>query len=128
MKNKIKAFTLVELVIVIAIVVILSLVSVPIYNDYAWKSKRTEGYTLLATIRDAQLQYYNEYGNFIGQTWTCYSEVLAVDARPNTYYTWFICHNKDGKTKENTWIWVSGANGAGNITLLYNLTSGGTYS
>ncbi len=43
-------FTLVELVIVIAIVIILSVISVPIYRGYVDKAKYAEGYALLGNI------------------------------------------------------------------------------
>ncbi|MBQ3835362.1 MAG: prepilin-type N-terminal cleavage/methylation domain-containing protein, partial [Elusimicrobia bacterium] len=52
--KKRKGFTLIELVIVIMIITILSTVSVPIYKGHISNAKSLEGYTLLASIRDAQ--------------------------------------------------------------------------
>ncbi|MBQ3834151.1 MAG: pilin [Elusimicrobia bacterium] len=66
-KLKTNGFTLVELAITVAIIVILSSISVPIYKDYIGKSKMAEGYTLLSSIRNAQMEYYNEYGRFLFQ-------------------------------------------------------------
>ncbi len=84
-------FTLVELVIVIAIVIILSVISVPIYRGYVDKAKWAEGYALFGTILSAQKAYFSEYGNFwaLPGWYTCYNESLGVDARGNKYFTYF---------------------------------------
>ena len=55
-----KGFTLVELVITIAIVIILSVISVPIYRGYVDKAKWSEAYALLGMIYSAQKNYYSE--------------------------------------------------------------------
>ena len=89
MKTKLKGFTLVELVITIAIVIILSVVSVPIYRGYVDKAKWSEAYALLGTITSAQKAYYSEYGNFLQAIWTCNDVVLGIDARGNKYFTYF---------------------------------------
>ncbi len=98
MKRKLKGFTLVELVITIAIVIILSVISVPIYRGYIDKAKWAEGYALAGTILSAQKSYYSEYGNFYcipdSNTWsnflTSYVSDLGIDARGNKYFTYFI--------------------------------------
>ena len=97
MKNK--GFTLVELVITIAIVIILSVVSVPIYRGYVNKAKMAEGYALLGTLLSAQKAYFSEYGNFFDDGsgtpkadtsyYTCNEPILGIDARGNKYFTWF---------------------------------------
>ena len=98
MKRKLKGFTLVELVITIAIVIILSVVSVPIYRGYVNKAKMAEGYALLGTILSAQKAYYSQYGSFLrdtqastkgGKYYTTNEEVLGIDARGNKYFTLF---------------------------------------
>ena len=98
MKTKMKGFTLVELVIVIAIVIILSVVSVPIYTGYTRSAKMAEGYALLGTILSAQKAYYSQYGMFLLQQhptsgeskrWISEDIVLQIDARGNKYFTLF---------------------------------------
>ncbi len=100
MKTKIKrrsrGFTLVELVIVIAIVIILSVVSVPIYRGYIDKAEMTEAYALLSTCLSAQKAYYSEHGNFLAHYsnaapdgYTNYHPILGIDARGNKYCTFF---------------------------------------
>ena len=92
--KRLKGFTLVELVITIAIVIILSVVSIPIYKGYTLKAKMSEAYTLLGLCLSAQKAYYAEYGNFLGDSenkngWSCYTEILGIDARGNKYFTFF---------------------------------------
>ncbi len=105
MKNLItknpKGFTLVELVIVIAIVIILSVISVPIYRGYIDNAKWAEGYALLGAIVSSQKAYYSEYGNFLyysdsGGFPNCIS-ITGVDPRGNKYFTWYYVGNFDGR-------------------------------
>ncbi len=101
MKRKLKGFTLVELVITIAIVIILSVISVPIYRGYTDKAKYAEGYALLGTILSAQKSYFSEYGMFLddygtsngASRWSSYESVLNIDARGNKYFSWFWWDN-----------------------------------
>ena len=95
-----KGFTLVELVITIAIVLILSVVSVPIYRGYINKAKWAEAYALSGTILSAQKAYYSEHGNFLVKyIVTSYSTELGVDARGNKYFTWFYVDGSWGDPK-----------------------------
>ncbi len=99
MKTKLKGFTLVELVITIAIVIILSIISVPIYRGYVNKAKFAEGYSLLGLILSAQKSYYSEYGNFLrnaeGVGRTSCDTILGIDASGNKYFTFFFVGTGD---------------------------------
>ena len=65
MRKKIKGFTLLELIITISIVMVLSLISWPIYRKHSKEyTVLAEGYALLGAIKEAQINYYNEYGYF----------------------------------------------------------------
>ena len=142
MKRKLKGFTLVELVITIAIVIILSVVSVPIYQGYTKKAKMSEGYALMGVLLSAEKTYYSEYGNFLHCTFssagtgkaTCNEPILGVDARGNKYFTYFhICCSPGGdydiKKHVNFYLYspddlkTPDKNG---ILLAYNVTSGST--
>ncbi len=128
-----KGFTLVELVLVISIVVVLSVISGPIYRSYAYKARQAERYALLGTIRSAQENYYGEYGTFRVSSWTCNDEVLGIDARPNKYYTWFhTCASLEfgysGPYEFYKYMCcpIVVGSGAANISMEYNRTSGVT--
>ena len=136
--KRLKGFTLVELVITIAIVIILSLVSVPIYRNYIDKAVYTEGHALLGTILSAQKAYYSEYGKFFisrnnGSTMTSYEPVLGIDARGNKYFTKFEA-GAAPTTFDYTYSFYAETykpdeyrqNGLRQISLWYNITSGVT--
>ena len=139
--KRLKGFTLVELVITIAIVIILSIISVPIYRGYVDKAKWTEAYALFATILSAQKSYYSEYGNFLSikdttNEYTCFDPVLGIDARANKYFTCFaISHtgNSDNK-KYQFWSYlkkpaelITNAN-YNLMAMYYNITTGTRFS
>jgi type IV pilus assembly protein PilA len=66
-KNK-KGFTLIELMIVVAIVGILAAIAIPAYLDYTVKSKITEVTTALDALSQAATQYHASTGYFPDQT------------------------------------------------------------
>ncbi|MBQ3834293.1 MAG: hypothetical protein II816_02085, partial [Elusimicrobia bacterium] len=91
----------------ITMIVVLAAVSVPIYKSYLSEVKLAEGYALLGAIKDAQENYYNEYGNFLyyaqsGGAWTSYEPVLGINARANKYFTSFCVCYSDGESGKKT--------------------------
>jgi type IV pilus assembly protein PilE len=78
-----KAFTLIELVIVVAIVVILALVALNLYSSNVLKGRRTDGLNAILAISLAQERYRSnnsQYGT-LAQAWG------GVSASPQGYYT-----------------------------------------
>ena len=59
-------FTLVELMIVVAIIAILASVALPAYNDYVLRGKLTEAFTELSSMRVKLEQYYQDNRQYVG--------------------------------------------------------------
>ena len=64
MKAMQKGFTLIELMIVIAIIGILAAIAIPAYQDYTIRAQVTEGATLADGVKVAMQDYYAQHGTF----------------------------------------------------------------
>jgi type IV pilus assembly protein PilA len=59
-----KGFTLIELMIVVAIIGILAAVALPAYQDYTIRAQVSEGMSLGSGARTAMAEFYNDRGRF----------------------------------------------------------------
>src|SRR3954470_19582951 len=59
-----KGFTLIELMIVVAIIGILAAIALPAYQDYTIRSKVTEGLSLVAAAKTAVAETYASNGTY----------------------------------------------------------------
>ena len=84
-------FTIVELLIVVAIIGILAAVAVPAYFNHILRTRQAEAYHNLLDIKAAQEMYYsmyNSYGSFAnGDTFT---DLLSFDIGDSKYYAYNI--------------------------------------
>jgi prepilin-type N-terminal cleavage/methylation domain-containing protein len=96
-RNK-KGFTLIELMIVVAIIAILAAIAIPNFLKFQAKSKQSEARTLLTGIYEAELAYFateNIFGD--GGTYGAVGDGLASapyigfePASAPKYYSWEI--------------------------------------
>jgi type IV pilus assembly protein PilA len=63
MKNQ-KGFTLIELMIVVAIIAILAAIAISQYQDYVIRSQVSEGSSLADGMKTAVAEFNNNYGRF----------------------------------------------------------------
>ncbi len=64
MKKEQHGFTLIELMIVVAIIGILAAIAIPMYLDYTTRSQITEGLNVAGGARSAVTEYYQDRGVF----------------------------------------------------------------
>src|SRR5690242_453363 len=75
-----KGFTLIELMIVVAIIGILAAIAIPAYQDYTIRSQVTEGLNLAASVKAAVAERFAQTG-----TWpTTLTDIGIADAAGET--------------------------------------------
>src|SRR5512134_3336241 len=61
-----RGFTIIELMITVAIIAILAAVALPAYNDYVQRSKLVEAFTALSDFRVRMEQFYQDNRRYDG--------------------------------------------------------------
>ena len=84
MRRQQKGFTLIELMIVVAIVGILAAVAVPAYSDYTTRAKITEGIAAAGAVKTSVADYYYASG---GLPATSTQAGLSDNTDENAYST-----------------------------------------
>ncbi len=59
-----KGFTLIELMIVVAIIGILAAIAIPAYQDYTARAQSTEALSLLSGVKSGATEYWSDKGNW----------------------------------------------------------------
>jgi len=64
MMRRKRGFSLIELMIVVAIIAILAAIAVPWWGRYAYRARRGDGQNLLMHIAQAEERYYTDYNSY----------------------------------------------------------------
>lgn len=81
-----KGFTLIELMIVVAIIGILAALAIPAYSDYTIKAKVSEAATLSGSAKTAVDIYYSENGNVTNLTSSAVNNHVTLDLQNSGSY------------------------------------------
>lgn len=83
-------FTLIELMIVVAIIAILAAIAVPIYSDYVTRSKLTEAQNNLSALRVQMEQYFQDNRTYLNGA-ACGASMPTTGSNSTVKYFTYTC-------------------------------------
>ena len=114
MKKIQKGFTLIELMIVIAIIGILAAIAIPAYNDYVTRSQVTEGLSIAAGMKTQVSEFHANRGAWPADVTELPEVVDGVDNAVTNYSGRYV---SQVEVSDGTLIITYGNDANGNIDL-----------
>jgi type IV pilus assembly protein PilE len=126
--HRAKGFTLIEVMIVVAIIGILASVALPAYNKYVVRGKLQEAFTNLADQRIRLEQYYQDNRNYGPTTGTnCMgASSAALTVSGSTYFTYScVTSTVSSVASQGYTLTATGVTGSATDGYIYTLTDSG---
>ncbi|HEY8099057.1 MAG TPA: type IV pilin protein [Methylobacter sp.] len=117
-----RGFTLIELMITVAIVGILTAIAIPSYSGYVQKSRRTSAETALLDLASREAKYYstnNAYTNSMTSLGYASAGPIAVPDATSNYYNLSVALNGTGFTATAAPVGNQTADACGSFTIDY---------
>ena len=132
---KSKGFTLIELMIVVAIIGVLAAVAIPLYTGYTNRAKRVEAEEQLMTVATSEEDYFNNYRKYVKEDSSTnvlskyYGAELGGAGTDKNYWIDVTTSDNDSKYEAKAYVCfkVKGADcGSGTYDVLCTMSNGGS--
>jgi prepilin-type N-terminal cleavage/methylation domain-containing protein len=98
---RVRAFTLTEMMVVMALVGLLAVIAIPIYDGYIRQTKASEARSMIGAIVAAEKAYAERNGTFVEIPRNAYEEFLKklrVDVRESALFDYQVCDVSGGSS------------------------------